>query len=533
MVIKTENHPNDLAKQILEQENQDRQALALLLDRHLARNDQILVQKTHMGTTEAFIGSVTLEWLAIRVRYASQLPLFQQKFDQQTNNIVRDADTIEALQQRPLDWSRQAALAQYLAARKTHKFPPVLVVLSSGWVDNAQAAQWDKNQRARQSAAEFTSLDKDRTVGLLDVSDHVSIFALDGQHRLMGIQALMELIKIGTLQKYSKGKKPIGSLITVDDLIEEYHISPGYLQSLATEKIGIEFIPAVVQGETREEARRRIRSIFAHVNLMAVRLSKGQLALLNEDDGFSIVARKIAMTHPLLREMENRNPRVNWDSATVSAKSTVLTTLQALKHISELYLGYQFPHWKPCEKGLIPMRPEDEELEMGTKTLTELFDYLASLPSYQKLDHGKETPQLRRFNHERGGGEGNMLFRPVGQIALVQALAILVFNKDFSLKTIFEKLQKYDGSGGFSQIDHPQSPWYGILYDPNRKRVLVSGRELASKVMLYLLGGVTERMERAQLRIAVANARSVGKDQGISFEGKFVKLKEVGLPPQL
>ncbi|NEQ89164.1 MAG: hypothetical protein F6K26_57650, partial [Moorea sp. SIO2I5] len=61
----------------------------------------------------------------------------------------------------------------------------------------------------------------------------------------------------------------------------------------------------------------------------------------------------------------------------------------------------------------------------------------------------------------------------------------------------------------------------------------VSGRELASKVMLYLLGGVTERMERAQLRIAVANARSVGKDQGISFEGKFVKLKEVGLPPQL
>ncbi|NEN96031.1 MAG: DGQHR domain-containing protein, partial [Moorea sp. SIO3I7] len=187
MVIKTENHPNDLAKQILEQESRDRQALALLLDRHLARNDQILVQKTHMGTTEAFIGSVTLEWLAIRVRYASQLPLFQQKFDQQTNNIVRDADTIEALQQRPLDWSRQAALAQYLAARKTHKFPPVLVVLSSGWVDNAQAAQWDKNQRARQSAAEFTSLDKDRTVGLLDVSDHVSIFALDGQHRLMGI----------------------------------------------------------------------------------------------------------------------------------------------------------------------------------------------------------------------------------------------------------------------------------------------------------------------------------------------------------
>ena len=58
------NNPTaDIASQILERENQERQALALLLDRHLARNDQLIVQKTQMGATEAFIGSVTLAGL--------------------------------------------------------------------------------------------------------------------------------------------------------------------------------------------------------------------------------------------------------------------------------------------------------------------------------------------------------------------------------------------------------------------------------------------------------------------------------------
>src|SRR4028118_2239734 len=96
------NNPTaDIASQILERENQERQALALLLDRHLARNDQLIVQKTQMGSTEAFIGSVTLEWLDSRVRFASQLPLFRQKFDLQTNNIVRDDATIDEIIPRP------------------------------------------------------------------------------------------------------------------------------------------------------------------------------------------------------------------------------------------------------------------------------------------------------------------------------------------------------------------------------------------------------------------------------------------------
>lgn len=525
------NPPGDIASQILERDNQERQALALLLDRHLARNDQILVQKVEMGGSEAYVGAVTLEWFASRVRFASRLPLFRQNYNTDTDNVNIDADTIEEIHQRPLDWSRQAPLAQYLAVRKHHKFPPVLVVTNQAWVDNANAPQWDKQGQATQSSANFTPLDKDGKLGLLDVSETVTIFALDGQHRLMGVQGLMELIQTGKLQRYKKDKKPLGTFIKVDDLKRAYNVEPAYLQNLAKEKIGIEFIAAVVAGETREAARRRVRSIFVHVNLMAAPLTKGQLAQLDEDDGFSIVARKIAVTHPLLKDEGDRNPRVNWDSATVAAKSTVLTTLQALKEMSERYLGQKFLHWKPSDKGLIPMRPEDEELDEGLDEFNQLFDHLATLPSYKRLEE-TETSQLRRFSFETDGGESNILFRPVGQIALVQALGILVFKKQFALKHLFEKLRHYDRTAGFSGMEYPQSLWYGVLYDPNKKRVSVAGRDLAARLIIYILGGINDDMERAHLRQELAQARTI-EDKAVGFNGKFVEPKAVGLPPLL
>lgn len=401
-------------------------------------------------------------------------------------------------------------------------------MINQAWVDNAQAAEWDDQKQSIKSTTDFTPLDREGKLGLLNVSEEdVTIYALDGQHRLMGAQGLVELLKTGKLPRYRKDKTVDGTFITVADLIQQQG-SSAHLQSLPKEEIGIEFICAVAAGETREEARRRVRSIFVHVNLMATPLTKGQLAQLNEDDGFSIVARKIAVTHPLLEQMEGRKPRVNWDSATVAAKSTVLTTLQALKEMSERYLGQKFPHWKPFSQGLIPMRPEDEALAQGISEFRKLFDNLVALPSY-KIMEDEGTPALRRFSFEKDGGEGNMLFRPVGQVALAQALGILVFKKKFSLKDIFKKLRKFDLEGGFSNMEYPQSLWYGVLYDANKKRVQVAGRDLAARLLIYILGGIQDQMERAELRQDLAKARTV-ENKTIGFDGNFVEPKAVGLP---
>ncbi|MHC5829139.1 MAG: DGQHR domain-containing protein, partial [Nostoc sp.] len=130
-------------------------------------------------------------------------------------------------------------------------FPPVLVVINQPWVDNPKAAEWDSEGRATKSTTDFIPLDKDAKVGLLNISeDDVTIYALDGQHRLMGVQGLMELIKTRKLQRYKKDKGADDSFITVNDLIEKYQVDLAYLQNLPKEKIGIEFICAVAAGET-------------------------------------------------------------------------------------------------------------------------------------------------------------------------------------------------------------------------------------------------------------------------------------------
>ena len=489
---------------------------------------EILVQRTNMGGSEAYIGSVTLQWLADRVKYASEMSLLSEQLQPKDKNIAIDSESIEVIQQRPLDWSRQAALVQYLAGRTTHKFPPVLVTIDRDWIDNIHAPEWGRGGKATESAAIFTAIDGNNSFGLLDIGASVRIYALDGQHRLMGVQGLMELLRGGELPRYNKDRTPVGNKITLSEL----GTSEEYLASLPQETIGIEFISAVVKGETQLDARRRIRSIFVHVNLMAIALSKGQLAQLDENDGFAIVARNIAVNHPLLKDTPGRKPRVNWDSATVATKTTVLTTLQALQDMAAKYLQYQYPHWKPkAQKGLVPLRPESAELAAGIATFSRLFDRLSQFISYGRLQ-AEDTPKLRRFSFEPGGGEGHILFRPVGQVAFAQGVGMAVFKKQMAETEVFRKLDRYDADGGFSNINLPQSLWYGILYDPNKKRILVSGRDLAAKLIVYLLGGVDNDFDRAELRRYVAEARTVG-EYAMSFEGKLVTPKEVGLPPIL
>jgi DGQHR domain-containing protein len=489
---------------------------------------EILVQRTNMGGSLAYIGAVSLQWLADRVKYASEMNLLSDRSNSIEKNITIDSETIEVIQQRPLDWSRQASLVQYLADRTTHKFPPVLVTIDRGWIDNIHAPEWGRGGKATESAAVFTPLDGKGDFGALNIGESVRIYALDGQHRLMGVQGLMELLRVGELPRYNKDHHPIGHKITLAEL----GTTEAYLQNLPQETIGIEFISAVVKGETQLEAKRRIRSIFVHVNLMAIALSKGQLAQLDENDGFAIVARNIAVNHPLFKDTPGRKQRVNWDSATVATKTTVLTTLQALQDMAAKYLQHRFPNWKPkAQKGLVPLRPDTAELDLGIAAFSQFFDRLSQFTSYGRLQ-AEDTPQLRRFSFEPGGGEGHILFRPVGQIAFAQGVGVAVFKKQLAEAEVFGKLDRYDADGGFSQIDRPSSLWYGILYDPNKKRILVSGRDLAAKLIVYLLGGVDNDFDRAELRRQVAEARTVG-EYAMSFEGKLVTQPEVGLPPIL
>lgn len=535
-----ETNLEQLTADVLQRESTERQALALLLDKFTTRKDKLFVQTAEMGGTQSFLGAVSLEWFAERVRFASQLPLFTDKVDPKTKQVVRDKDTVNEVLQRPIDYSRQSVLAQYLAARPKHKFPPVLVVVNQPWVDDANADEWDANGVALQSSASFTPLDSSGKYGNLDISDDIQIFALDGQHRLLGIQGLMKLIKEGRLPRLDKnGKAKTSADITLEELAEHFGITNSDIQLLSKESIGIEFISAVVPGETRVEAKRRVRSIFVHVNKMAQQLLPGQLHQLDDDNGFPVVARAVATSHPLLTKSEGRG--VNWDNNTISTRSLNFTTLQALTGMVHGLIstlpGYE--KWIPSDKGLNPMRPDDAEIDSAIDLFNHFMDNLQTLPTIQRYIQGTPPTKLRNFESEaqdeqgRGIGEGNLLFRPVGQTALATAVGALM-KEGASLDSLFNKLKSYDSAGGFTGIDKPSSIWYGVLYDPNKKRMTTSGEKLAVRLLMHLLGGGTfDEAVREKLRTDLGSAREI---DGVfrKFDGSTsVSSSDITLPAPL
>ena len=294
----------DIAGEVLERESRERQALALLLDGVLARADRMFVQRTKMGGTEAYLGSVELNWVSANIGLAQELPFLAQYIDEDTGQMVIDAETIDLLTQRPIDWSRQQVLAQYIATTKNHKFPPLLVVITAPWVNDPDAPEWGADGRAVRTVTQFTPLENSRRVGLLDIGGSFNAFALDGQHRLIGIQGFINLVRHGQLEVKNKQNKSLNKIVLLDELITEYGLDRAEVQSRAEERVGVEFIPAVVVGETIDEARRRVKDIFTHVNMTAAPLNAGQIAQLDEGNGFAIVARRNAVSHDLLRKKE-------------------------------------------------------------------------------------------------------------------------------------------------------------------------------------------------------------------------------------
>ena len=506
------------------QEQLKRKALRTLLDEKGHRHDHKVGLSSMMGTSRSFVTSVTLRWAAEHIQLASQLPIF--KGHRNEYGVIEPNKQIQDLiQQRNPDWRRQVPMTLYLAARKNHKFPPLLVVVTQKWVDDAQADQWNTDL-ATEDSLRYRPIDSSGYFVDLALEADSTLYAIDGQHRLMAIKGLKELNDTGQLgARQATGKPKATAPITVDDITDMTNgkIGVSELQHLLSEHIGLELIPSVMMGETRTDALRRLRSIFVHVNRSAKPLTKGELALLDEDNGFAVVARMTMVDHPLLEG------RVRIKGGQLRESSPELTTLETLQEMSSAYLKTNYPTWLPHAITKLPTRPEEEELDNGHGVLSRFFDHLATLPSFDAVRQGAKVANYRKLD-----GHGHLLFRPIGQLALAGALGDLRNEGTGSMAQYWEKLRNADKKGGF-RIDHERLPWYGVAWEPigGKMRRRKSDRDLIQQLLSHVMGGGTEDdAAREALRRAFARARIVTPDseKAVDLEGKEVELSKVGLP---
>lgn len=529
----------DELEQLDAMEKRKQAALAKLLSEVLHYDGHVFVQKTRMGDSDSYVGSVSFRWVDKNVRLFTRLPMLRDKIDPETGQFIIDEGSVEELQQRAPHWDRQYVLTSYLLRQRHRKFPPILVVVMEKWVTDRTAPEWDRDGRAIRTSMPIRFLDPEGQLGLVDFRQGVTMFAIDGSHRTIAINGLMEARNKGVLPIRNTAGKEVG-VKPLDELLEEAGLTEFHIEGIEDEKIGIEFVPAVMKGETAQEARIRIRSTFVHVNKTAVPPTLGEQIVLDEDNGFAIVTRRVGLSHQLFK-FKRGGDRINWKSTSLPAGGIWLTPAVHLTNMVEGYLGVKSPYasWV-AKRREIPLRPTDEQLEAGQAEFSEFLDKLATLPSFQAVLSGEKIDAWREFPDK--GGRGHLLMRPLGQLALANAVGYLHNDPDpdgpkMSLTEIFDKLKRYDKAGGFEGVNEAKSVWFGVTYNPQRGTMSMRDQGTATELLEYLLGGLTAEEEQDLLeKFRDLRTIEVSQDEvhAWDYDGKDVGDREaIQLPPQI
>lgn len=531
------------------------------------------------GTIEVSIGEMpfgkpfftfqtTAEWIGRNVKLVGEMEMFSheegeyRRIGDDYGNIEITSENIELIRQRPVDFSRAHGIAKYLLMHPFHNLPDLVLVVTAPWVEDQGAPQWD-NGRAKVDSCDLEMISDLTDKGLLHLgkqgqADRYAIYALDGQHRLIGIKAALDMLETGVLHHKKKDGSPAGRNAEerLEDWLDEAEglgITKLDVLKFRTERVGIKLVPAVCKGETWDEAVQRVASIFKAFNTTSVPVPKGAAAAMDQEDGFAITARRTWKESSFLKDIKGeRNPRLSPTHNTIAAKSTVLTTLATMKKMAEEYLkNGQFGEWyRPVKKHMMGQPPSEDLVSLAVDEFIALWDAIASLPSMQSIEPWKYLPEevkkvtpyreprnvaeMRRFPTENSPGEAHMLFRPLGQQALATAVGVLIHDpmNPMTLEEIFQRLARYDSAGGFRIVDRTK-PWWGVLYDQTKDKIVTSGANLAAELLIYMLGGNPGRSTE-DLRLAFAIARkSSTEGKYVDLAGREVPLSDLCLPSQI
>jgi len=297
--------------------------------------------------------------------------------------------------------------------------------------------------------------------------------------------------------------------------------------------MSIEFIPAVIKGETREEARARLRSYFVSINKNAKKISKGEGDLLDEDDGYKVVAKELALEHPLFKDPLTDKHRINMQDQQLPITSSWISTIVAINNMSLKYLSQnkieRGNRWKGILNGKISVRPPEEELNEAIKEFKEFLDMVNKMSIFQKINRGGEIKDLRKFPTEKNPEyEGHLLMRPIGQQILADAVGRMVSN-GWGLQEVFENLEKIDKKGHFN-THNPSSIFYGITYDFNKEGMITdtTTQDRAADYLVYLLHGELEVDELQKYINQIVEKRTLfDENKWMDFNGNKVSNENV------
>lgn len=314
--------------------------------------------KARMGDWDYYIVRMRMRDIAHEVQLASAL---------------WDDRTLSDAIQRVLDESRvKEGLVNFLARRDDRFFASLVVAAIGG------SPSWTPiESRFRDSFGE------------LAFEEDPKYYALDGQHRLRAIQELMA---------------------------DQSGAPPGF----GDEQMSVIVVVREHQGVDDDLWLQRYRRLFSSLNRYARPTGADTNIIMDEDDIFAIVTRRLITDHEFFRapDPERKSMRVQTKGKNLKSGTSHFTSLQALYEVNKTLLmtAERRRKWGRAKdmKIFLQFRPDEDEIDRYYLSLANHWDALL-----QAIAVLHEEPERMRVHDvpdpNTDGYRDHLLFWPIGQ----------------------------------------------------------------------------------------------------------------------
>jgi DNA sulfur modification protein DndB len=358
-----------------------------------------------------------------------------------TDEIYKSAKLADWIQ-RQLDEKHAARIAKYLRENEERLFNSIVVGLYGADPTWAELSIADPRDELTAEQEDYLQ----RSMGLLRLTGHEKLFAIDGQHRVAGIKEALKTNK-----------------------------------KIARDEISV----LLVAHKDDAKGKARTRRLFVTLNNTAKKVSAADIVALAEDNGLAVVTRRLVDDFELFQK--GGVIAFAGTAAIPEKDKTSITSIITLYEIAKA-LYPRKESGLPSKTSVLRSRPSASQLGITYAENERYWSLLAKLvPEYRQVfarTHKAGEFRVESFNH--------LLFRPVGQTAFagaVRALMDVGREMEDAVKTLLGTELRLDAEC-----------WHYVLWDPVHK-VMLKNRAIAEALLLLQVGEsarspvITQRIE--------------------------------------
>ena len=379
--------------------------------------------RAHMGDWIYYVTFLRMEQVAEQIHIAEE---------------IHSSNTLKDMIQRQIT-DRAQQISEYLLKQPQRFFNSLIIGVYGG------SPNWYELTIGTNPLFDADDLPRELegVLGILRLDGTQILFAIDGQHRVKGIEQ--------ALRKSDKLKREEVSTIFV-----------AHQSDLA----GME----------------RTRRLFSTLNRYVKPVSKSEIIALDEDDIIAITTRELIEKYPLFQEKIS----LSKTKAVAVQDNRSFTTIITLYDVLEI-LFKEKRGWAAFKRH----RPEDELIAAFYKKNKQFWDRMMDhfSPLREVYNSSPDENVAGRYRHREGG---HLLFRPIGLLIIAHVIRLV---KDLGLPEV----------GAIKRISEismvlTDEPWVGLLWDKTNQRMITEApnQKVAKQLLFYRIGGDLKKIKTSK-----------------------------------